>query len=84
MERKRRYVLGKHESANYAYLTNAPTKDQIFVIFVLRHELRDVLGTMMLDYLANDSSETSSNSYEEDIESIMLEFVCRPKSCFGT
>ena len=69
---------------NYAYLTNASTKDQIFALFVLRRERRDVLGKAMLDYLANDSSETSSSSDEEDIDSIMLELACIPKSCTGT
>ena len=73
-----------YESASYAYLTNAPTKDRILPIFVLRRELKEVLGTMMVDYLANDSSESSSSSDEEDIDFILLELACGPKSCFGT
>ena len=67
-----------YESASYAYLTNAPTKDRILPIFVLRRELKEVLGTIMLDYLANDSSESSSSSYEEDF---LFEYRCQLHWC---
>ena len=33
-----------YESASYAYLTNAPTKDRILPIFVLRRELKEVFS----------------------------------------
>ena len=64
-----------HESASYAYLTNVHTKDRILPIFVLRRELKEVLGTMMLN---------SSSSDEEDIDFVLLELACRPKTCLGT
>ena len=63
---------------------NAPTKDRILPIFVLRREVKEVLGTIILDYLANDSSEYSSNSEEDDIDFILFELACGPKSCLGT
>ena len=44
--------------------------------------LKEVLGTMMLDYLANNSAESSSSSDEEDIYFILLELACKTKSCF--
>ena len=71
-----------YESASYTYFTNAPTKDRILPIFVLTRELKEVFGTMMLNYLANDSVESSSSSDVEDVDFILLEPSCRPKSCF--
>ena len=73
-----------YESASYTYFTNAPTKDQILPIFVLTHELKEVFGTMMLNYLANDSVESSSSSDEEDNDFIVLELAYIPKRCFET
>ena len=37
---------------------------------------------MMLEHLVNDSFESLSSSDEEDVDFILLELVCRPKSCF--
>ena len=37
---------------------------------------------MMLDYLANDSVDSSSSSDEEDDDFISLELTCVPESCF--
>ena len=69
-----------YESVSYAYLTNAPAKDRILPIFVLRRELKKVLGMMMLHYLANDSSAPSSSIDKEDSNFILLELACGLKS----
>ena len=73
-----------YELASYVYFTNAPTKYRILPIFVLTLEVEEFLCTMMLDYLVNDSVESSSSSDEEDVDFILLELACRPKSCFET
>ena len=39
---------------------------------------------MMLNYLANDSVESSSSSDEEDNDFILLELAYIPKRCFET
>ena len=44
----------------------------------------EVFGTMMLNFLANDSVESSCSSDEEDNDFILLELVYVPKSCFET
>ena len=71
-----------NKSAIYVYFTNAPTKDRILPILVLTRELKEVFGTMMLNYPVNDSVESSSSSDEEDSNFILLELDCIPKRCF--
>ena len=70
-----------YESASYVYFTDAPTKDPILLIFIFMCAAKEVLGTMMLNYFVNDSVKSSSSSDEEDIEFILFELACRPKSC---
>ena len=79
---KKGMLWQKYESASYAYYTNAPTKNRILPISVLTRELKEVLGTMMLNYLTNDSIESSSSSDEEDNDFILLELACILKCWF--
>ena len=69
-----------YELANYVSFTNAPTKDQVLPIFVFTREVKEVLCTMILDHLVNDSVESSFSSDEEDVDFILLELACRPKT----
>ena len=71
-----------YELANYVSFTNAPTKDRVLPIFVFTREEKEVLCTMILDHLLNDSVESSFSSDEEDVDFILLELACRPKRCF--
>ena len=75
---QKKVLFGKH--TNQGAMLNAPTKDQIFPIFV--HALTEKgLGTMMLDHLANDSVESLSSSDESILSSLVYPKVALKLDC---
>ena len=76
MEHKRRYAL---ENVRISELYECTYKSQILLSFILTRELKEVIGTMMLDYLANDSIESSSSSDKRTSISSFLSLLVDPK-----
>ena len=79
---QKKVCFGKHTNQRAMLTYKCTYEDQIPPIFVLTRELKEILGTMNLGYIANGSIDSSSSSDEEDNDFILLELACILQSCF--